>query len=426
MAIPFRRAFRHLALAASLAALAACGEDTPQGDTISVGVLTDSPIQGVEYLTTSTNGITNSAGEFRYKSGDTIVFRLGALSLGVVTGSGNTMTVTPLQLIEGISLAPFTAAPENAVTNLLVLLQSLDNDGDPSDGIQIPAAALLVLQNQTFADTLFNSLPGDPDTFKVSTELNDLVTAINLAGGNAAVVEPAAALAHFESEFLDDLAGSYYGTIGDSAVGLRIRNDGSYLMASFLDDRSGIERGTIDWTPASGIMGYTDGALDTNGTLGFSSIGGAPFPYRLSLDGSTFVMRMLNNEGDVLETIRLSRLANSGSGIAGTWVQGSALSLGAANYLFLPNGQYILMDPVSSSCGDPGVELGSYRISGGLLEFLDIQFDSNGCNGSYDTRNGSYLTPALSINAAAGSMLWGTGLGIFELVRPNNSVSTDL
>lgn len=423
MAIP---SLRHLALAASLAALAACGEDPAQEDALSVGVLTDSPVQGVEYLTTSNGGgITSSDGKFFYRAGDAIVFKLGALPLGVVTGTGSTMTVTPLQLIEGTTAITVPTEQENAVTNLLVLLQSLDEDGNPGNGLKIPAAALVALQNTTLAGAI--DLKVAPATFAASAELATVVDAVNDAGGSAVAVTPAAALAHFQSEFLDDLAGSYYGTIGESVVGLRIRNDGSYLMASFLDDGSGIERGTIGWTPANGIMGYTDGALDTNGTLGFSSIGDAPFPYRLSLDGSTFVMRMLNDEGDVLETIRLSRLANSGSGVGGTWVQGSALSLGVANYLFLPNGQYILMDPVSSSCGDPGVELGSYQIGGGLLEFSGIQFDSNGCNGAHDQGGtGGYLTPAVFINALEGSMTWGLDPEIIELVRPSNDMSAAL
>ncbi|MCC2636309.1 MAG: adhesin [Moraxellaceae bacterium] len=420
MAIP---SLRHLALAASLAALAACGEDPAQDDGLSVGVLTDSPIQGVEYLTTRIDGTTNSAGEFRYKPGDVIAFKLGNLVLGSTVGTGSTMTVTPIQLVDGIFAAESATTRENAVTNLLVLLQSLDEDSNPGNGLKIPAAVVTALQNLTLANAI--NFKVAPATFAASAELATLIDAVNDAGGNAAAVTPANALAHFQNEFLENLAGSYYGNIGDSAVGIRIRNDGSYLMASFLDDSSGIERGTITWTPANGVMGYTAGALDTNGTLGFSSIGDAPFPYRLSLDGTTFVMRMLNDAGTTLETIRLSRLSNSGSGIGGTWVQGSAFSLGVANYLFLPNGRYILMDPVSSGCGDPGVELGSYQVGSGLLVFSGIEFDTNGCNGAHDEGGtGGYLTPAVSIDAATGSMLWGTGLETFELRRPNNDTSS--
>lgn len=421
MAIP---SLRHLALAASLAALAACGEDPAQDDGLSVGVLTDSPIQGVEYLTTRIDGTTNSAGEFRYKPGDIIAFKLGNLVLGSTVGTGSTMTVTPIQLVDGIFAAESATTRENAVTNLLVLLQSLDEDSNPGNGLKIPASVVTALQNLTLANAI--NFKVAPATFAASAELATLIDAVNDAGGNATAVTPANALAHFQSEFLENLAGSYYGTIGDSAVGLRIRNDGSYLMASFLGD-SGIERGTITWSPTNGVMGYTAGALDTNSSLGFNNIGAAPFPYRLSLDGTTFVMRMLNNAGSTLENIRLTRLSNSGSGVGGTWVQGSAISLGVANYLFLPSGQYILMDPVSSGCGDPGVELGSYRVTGGLLVFSDIQFDTNGCNGAHDQGGtGGYLTPALFINAIERSMTWGLEPDIIELVRPSNDMSAVL
>lgn len=440
MAIRFSRAFRHLAIAASVAMLAACGEEMPQGDTISVGVLTDSPIQGVEYLTSSTNGITNSAGEFRYKTGDTIIFKLGALSLGVVTGTGNTMTVTPLQLIEGITRPEFTAAPENAVTNLLVLLQSLDSDGDPSDGIQIPAAALLLLQGQAFADTLFFALPGDPATFATSPQLATLVTAINTAGGSAVAVTPAAALAHFRSEFLQDLAGQYYGVIDGDLLAFRFRSDGSYLMTQIrngdagtppfftIGGQPGLERGIISWNATNGRITAST-AQDSNDVRGFSDIDTVNAPLQLGLDGGDLIITERNNVGTVMATYRLDRLLNNGQG--GTWTRQSNLLTGS-HFFLLPNGLYIHVDPEGNTsyrsagvvtCGGaPGVELGSYAMSLDQVRFSAIQFDSTGCAGVYDTTSSSNLMAYQSL--VDNILQWGPALGGLTLYRPNNNPDT--
>mgnify|MGYP001789089541 CR=1 FL=1 len=100
----------------------------------STGVLTDAAVEGVAYTTTSgVTGTTNPLGQYTYNAGDTVTFKLGALTLGTVPAAS---IVTPLELAAGNA---------DKLLNLLVLLQSLDDDGVVSAGIKItPAVAAAV------------------------------------------------------------------------------------------------------------------------------------------------------------------------------------------------------------------------------------------------------------------------------------------
>jgi len=98
----------------------------------STGVFLDSAVSGINYRTASGSGKTNTNGEFKYKAGETVTFSVGNIDLPPVTANS---TITPLDL------ANTTDINHQVVSNVLVLLQSLDSDGDPSNGIQIPTTA---------------------------------------------------------------------------------------------------------------------------------------------------------------------------------------------------------------------------------------------------------------------------------------------
>ncbi|WP_051559781.1 hypothetical protein [Marinobacterium jannaschii] len=113
--------------------LAGCnGSSNESGDTpapLQTGVFLDSPVKNIGYSTeTITGGITNENGEFQYRSGETITFAIGSLKFPAVAAQN---TVTPLDL--GIT----TTNPIQVTSNILRLLQTLDKDGDPSNGITL-------------------------------------------------------------------------------------------------------------------------------------------------------------------------------------------------------------------------------------------------------------------------------------------------
>lgn len=129
------RAHRLALLVAPLAAslLMACGDgdDGVQDDT-QAGQFTGSPVAGLDYRTDTQSGSTDANGGFRYRAAEQVTFTLGNLAIGSATGAAtlNALSVTP----------GAATATEPAVQNKLVLLQTLDVDGNLNNGIQITPA----------------------------------------------------------------------------------------------------------------------------------------------------------------------------------------------------------------------------------------------------------------------------------------------
>ena len=107
----------------------------------SPGVFLDSAVGGVDYSTSSgLGGVTDSSGTFYYNSGDQVSFTIGGISLGSVTGAAK---LTPVEVMGASGTA------DQKVINLSRLLQTLDADGDPSNGINITTATKTTLQSKS-------------------------------------------------------------------------------------------------------------------------------------------------------------------------------------------------------------------------------------------------------------------------------------
>ena len=109
------------------------------------GYLVDSPVSGVAYATATQAGTTGPEGEFGYLAGETVRFTIGDTLLGEIPAQEK---VTPFDLagtsvLTGtpaiLDAAEYGAHPFHHVVGLAVLLQSLDEDGDPGNGIEIGA-----------------------------------------------------------------------------------------------------------------------------------------------------------------------------------------------------------------------------------------------------------------------------------------------
>jgi len=112
--------------------LTACGNsDAPK---TKQGVFVDAPVEGLSYVTTSgLTGTTNAAGVFNYVDGDSVTFSLGSVKFpSVVAGD----LVSPLELT-GASSANHPGA-----LAIARLLQSVDSDGNPDNGITVNRAKL--------------------------------------------------------------------------------------------------------------------------------------------------------------------------------------------------------------------------------------------------------------------------------------------
>ena len=99
----------------------------------STGVFVDSAVENIYYETKTQKGYTNDLGQFKYAIGETVTFSIGGIKLPTVTAGA---TITPLDLAQS-SGNPTGSNTADVFANLLVLLQSLDADQDPTNGIKL-------------------------------------------------------------------------------------------------------------------------------------------------------------------------------------------------------------------------------------------------------------------------------------------------
>jgi para-nitrobenzyl esterase len=154
------------ALMALLAAGCGAGDDAPETLT---GSFVDSPVAGLNVTgSTSPARTTDNSGQFSYTPGETLSFSIGNLALGTAPGAA---VLTPLSITSGAS-----AATDRRVSNKLVLLQTLDADGDLNNGIQITEAIRSAVSAQAAAVNF------DQPTADFRTSLAPLMSALNGAG----------------------------------------------------------------------------------------------------------------------------------------------------------------------------------------------------------------------------------------------------
>ena len=134
--------FKRLLLLSSLSVLASCGgggggsEVTPTAPTSQVlqGVFIDSPVMGLSYRTATQSGLTDSSGTFSYLAGEQVSFALGGIEFGSAAGAAE---LTPLNLVGANSFDQASPGQRRQLTNQLLILQSLDRDQNPDNGIDL-------------------------------------------------------------------------------------------------------------------------------------------------------------------------------------------------------------------------------------------------------------------------------------------------
>lgn len=108
--------------------------ETDSGMTNSVlsGVFLDSAVMGLTYATSTENGVTDVEGRLNYLGGEEVTLSIGQLSLPAFQASE---TMSPLSVFGA------TEVSDTNVQNLAILLQSLDSDSNPENGIEILESA---------------------------------------------------------------------------------------------------------------------------------------------------------------------------------------------------------------------------------------------------------------------------------------------
>lgn len=154
-----RRALLAVAITPWFFTLGGCGDDDSSSDSSDTrtGTFVDSPVAGLNYVGEQTAAATtDDKGQFRYRDGETLTFAIGDLTLGAAAGAN---VVTPVDITSGAS-----DATNPGVTNRLVLLQTLDADGNLNNGIQLTEA--IRARVSASADTL--DLNQSPEEFSAA------------------------------------------------------------------------------------------------------------------------------------------------------------------------------------------------------------------------------------------------------------------
>lgn len=172
-----------VAVAASL--LVACGDDdnntagSSAGSATQTGYFLDAAVSGLDFKGSSNSGTTGANGEFRYQPGETITFSIGGVVVGSAKGSDKVLLK---DLDNG---ADSSGKPSNFSINRAIFLQTIDEDQDLSNGIQISSATRNALKSAVLS---FNS---DSSTF-----ITTFATALTNAGYDITPVPADEALDH--------------------------------------------------------------------------------------------------------------------------------------------------------------------------------------------------------------------------------------
>lgn len=109
-------------------------EEMEEEPEVLIGVFKDAEVEGLSYSTPTQNGTTNAAGEFNYLAGEEVTFKVGDVTLGSATGQE---VISPITLAQTID--PNATIETKLPQNIAALLQTLDADGDETNGITIAA-----------------------------------------------------------------------------------------------------------------------------------------------------------------------------------------------------------------------------------------------------------------------------------------------
>ncbi|MBF0185244.1 MAG: hypothetical protein HQM06_12775, partial [Magnetococcales bacterium] len=176
------------------------------------------------------SGITGADGSFFYLAGETVTFAIGGIVLGQSSGKA---LITPLDL----------GRSADTVSNIIRLLQSLDSDHNPANGISISAAV------RSAADAINTINVTDPAArFAGNVALENFLS----SQGGAALISASSAWDHFLTSLS---ASGGISTLSSSSV-----NENSGLAQTFVV-------GTLSSAAMShaiyGIVGGADAALFT-------------------------------------------------------------------------------------------------------------------------------------------------------------------
>lgn len=183
-----RKFYRIITLVSFTVVYGCFTDETGEGETEAItetGIFIDTQVSGLKYTTETKSGVTDENGKFEYLEGETITFYVGEILIGSGIAKEN---MSPIDIASTIN--PDINSIE--VKNISAFLQSLDNDNDPSNGIEITASAVnaITVSNIDFMQP-------------IEKLLGQIIAEVNVStGSKLSVVYPEEAALHL-AESLD-------------------------------------------------------------------------------------------------------------------------------------------------------------------------------------------------------------------------------
>lgn len=200
-------------------------DDDDSGGTITVaaGYFLDSAVGNIRYESTDHSGWTDRSGYFPYTPGQTVTLSYDGLTLGTFVSSQNSAVITPATIL-GESNPESASSLSQSAKNLLVLLQSMDEDQNLDNGIYL----ISVRNDSQATQNPLANLDLSANSTDFSTALQTVIDN-EFFGRTIAIVDETAALEHFQ-DTLSKLSASA------SFLGRWIARNGEYGDVSALYD----------------------------------------------------------------------------------------------------------------------------------------------------------------------------------------------
>ncbi|WP_036151473.1 hypothetical protein [Maribacter forsetii] len=127
----------------------------PTSVTVLTGKFIDGAVQGLTFETATQEGVTNADGEFNYVEGEEITFKVGEVILGSVVAKEE---ITPIDIAQVTDPSANLESPISK--NIAAFLQTLDDDQDHANGINLTAdvIAAVDLQSIDFSSSVSSTL----------------------------------------------------------------------------------------------------------------------------------------------------------------------------------------------------------------------------------------------------------------------------
>ena len=213
--------------------LSGCGggdSTTTTAVATGTGTYVDSAVAGVSYTCGGQSGVTDENGSFTFEVGSDCEFKMGDIVLRTVDGS---------MLVDGAKVL------EDNVT-VAAFLQTLDADGDPSNGITVLPAVANLIQEQ--------NLTGVPSGAELSTLVTEIESSID--DYNGTVVTEEEATTHLE----ESLGGEMTDMLGGKTFYMPHMEDGIKYFTKIVVNADVTQ---IAWSDLNSAGGVDDNGTDT-------------------------------------------------------------------------------------------------------------------------------------------------------------------